>query len=137
MAVVKELLRSEADGTISFGNHQLDTKAKLEDFKHNGDLYKVKTFATMTKLEKNGLFLYESVPGTSVNQFAETTDGVSFVVEGNADAQIIIGLKDDKEYEVFVEGESAGKMSTGLGGKLNLSVELADAGEVAVKVVEA
>ena len=67
MAVVAELLRSEADGSISFGNHSLAAKAKLEDFPHNGDLYKVKTFQAMTKLEKNGMFLYESVPGTSVN----------------------------------------------------------------------
>lgn len=137
MAIVKELLRSEESGAISFGNHKLDAKAKLEDYEHGGDLYKVKTYATMTKLEKNGLFLYESVPGTSVNDFAESAEGVSFVVEGDSDAQITVGLKDDTEYEVFVGGESAGKMSTGLGGKLNLSVELAEMGEVSVKVVEA
>ena len=46
-------------------------------------------------------------------------------------------MKDDTEYEVYVGGESIGKMSTGLGGKLILSVELAGAGEVAVKVTEA
>ena len=137
MAVVSELLRSEQNGSISFGNHKLDAKAKLEDYKHGGDLYKVKTYATMTKLEKNGLFLYESVPGTSVNNFTETENGVCFTVEGNSDAQITVGLKDDTEYEVFVAGESAGKMKTGLGGKLNLSVELADMGEREVKVVEA
>jgi hypothetical protein len=45
--------------------------------------------------------------------------------------------KVDTEYEVFVAGESAGKMKTNLSGKLNLSVELADMGEVTVKVVEA
>ena len=44
MAVVEELLRSEADGTISFGNHLLENKAKAEDFEHCGDLYKVKTY---------------------------------------------------------------------------------------------
>ena len=49
MAVVEELLREEADGTISFGNHTLADKAKVEDFPHDGDLYKVKTFQTMTK----------------------------------------------------------------------------------------
>ena len=69
MAAVEQLLRSESDGTISFGNHKLTQKAKLEDFKHAVDLYKVKTYATMTKLEKNGMFLYESVPGTSVLNF--------------------------------------------------------------------
>ena len=81
MAVVEELLREEADGTISFGNHTLEDKAKVEDFPHDGDLYKVKTFRTMTKLEKNGMFLYESVPGTSVTHFDEKEDGVSFIVD--------------------------------------------------------
>ena len=136
MAVVAELLRSEADGSISFGNHSLAAKAKLEDFPHNGDLYKVKTFQTMTKLEKNGMFLYESVPGTSVNKLVESADGMSFLAEGNEDAQITLGLKEDTEYEVFVARASVGKMNTGMSGKLNLSVELAEAGEVEVKVVE-
>ncbi|MDD3369418.1 MAG: endosialidase [Lachnospiraceae bacterium] len=136
MAVVKELLRAENDGSISFGNYSLKEKAKLEDFEHAGDLYKVKTFGTMTKLEKNGMFVYESVPGTSVTEFKETESGVDFLVEGAEDAQITIGLKEDTEYEVFVEGKSVGKMSTGVSGKLSVSVELADAGEVAVKVVE-
>ena len=136
MAVVAELLRSEADGSISFGNHSLAAKAKLEDFPHNGDLYKVKTFQTMTKLEKNGMFLYESVPGTSVNNLVESADGMSFLVEGNEDAQITLGLKEDTEYEVFVARASVGKMNTGMSGKVNLSVELAEAGEVEVKVVE-
>ena len=81
MAVVEELIRAEADGSISFGNHTLAEKAKLEDFSHEGDLYKVKTYQTMTKLEKNGMFVYESVPGTSVLNFLESEDGVSFVVE--------------------------------------------------------
>lgn len=136
MAIVEQLLRSEQDGTISFGNHKLEQKAKVEDYKHAGDLYKVKTYSTMTKLEKNGMFLYESVPGTSVLDFKEQAEGVEFVVEGDGDAQITIGLNDETEYEVYINGETVGKMSTGLGGKLNLSVELAGAGEVSVKVVQ-
>lgn len=75
MAVVEELLRSESNGNISFGNHELAVKAKLEDYEHAGDLYKVKTFQAITKLEKNGLFLYESVPGTSVHDFCESESG--------------------------------------------------------------
>lgn len=134
MAVVEELLRSETDGVISFGNHKLAQKAKVEDYKHAGDLLKVKTYHEITKLEKNGMFLYESVPGTSVNGFKETESGVAFTVEGDEDAQITVGLTDDTEYEVFIGGASMGTMKTGLGGKLSLSVELAGAGEVAVKV---
>ena len=95
MAVVDELLRAENDGTISFGNHKLAQKAKVEGFEHAGDLYKVKTYATMTKLEKNGMFVYESVPGTSVLNFKEDENGVSFVVEGDEDAQVTVGLQDD------------------------------------------
>lgn len=136
MAVVEELLRSEADGSISFGNHTLTAKAKLEDFPHNGDLYKVKTFQTMTKLEKNGMFLYESVPGTSVTHLVERADGMSFTVEGSEDAQITLGLKEDTEYEVFVDGASVGRMNTGMSGKLNISVEIAEADEVEVNVAE-
>lgn len=136
MAIVEELLRSESDGTISFGNHKLEHKAKAEDFQHAGDLLKVKTCHEITKLEKNGMFLYESTPGTSVLHFRETEEGVEFVVECDSDAQITIGLMDDTEYEVFVGGTSVGRMSTGLGGKLSLSVELEAAGEVAVKVVQ-
>lgn len=134
MAVVEELIRSEAGGAISFGNHKLAQKAKLEDFQHGGDLLKVKTFKDITKLEKNGMFLYESVPGTSVRDYTEKENGVEFVVEGDEDAQITIGLDDDTEYEVFVGGKSIGTMTTGLGGKLSLSVELEAAGELPVRV---
>ncbi len=136
MAVVQELLREEAQGAISFGNHKLDVKAKVEDFEHGGDLLKVKTYKSITKLEKNGMFAYESVPGTSVNNFAESENGVSFVVEGDEDAQITVGLEDDTEYDVYVNDEKIGRMKTNLGGKLNISIELADAGEVNVKIVK-
>ena len=44
MPVVKELIRSEQDGSLSFGNYQLDTKSKVSDFEHCGDSYKVKTY---------------------------------------------------------------------------------------------
>ena len=33
-----------------------EIKAKLDDYEHAGDMYKVKTYQAMTKLEKNGLF---------------------------------------------------------------------------------
>lgn len=136
MAIVEQLIKAEENGSISFGNHLLEQKAKVEDFEINGDLYKVKTYKTMTKLEKNGMFAYESVPGTSVNCFEETEDGIRFLVEGCEDAQITVGLEDDTEYDVYVAGESAGKMKTNLGGKLNISVELADAGEISVQLMK-
>lgn len=136
MAVVEELLRTEDNGTISFGNYKLDTKAKVEDYEHAGDLYKVKTFKELTKLEKNGMFAYESQPGTSVTDFKETEDGVMFTVEAGEDAQITVGLEEDTEYSVFVDGVNIGTMKTNLSGKLSISVELENAGEIAVKIVK-
>ena len=134
MPGIKELLRSESDGSISFGDPSLDSKSKLEDFKHAGDLLKVKTFKEITRLEKNGSFLYESVPGTAVSNFSETAEGISFTVEGPEDAMITVGLAEDAEYEVRVGDAEAGRMKTNLGGKLAMSVELAGAGAVKVGI---
>ena len=136
MAGIKELIRSEADGSVSFGDYTLKEKTKLEDFPHEGDKLKVKTFNEITRLEKNGLFIYESVPGTTVTEFKETEDGISFKVEGNEDVQITVGLQEDTEYKVFVAGEQHGIIKTNLGGKLSFGAQLADAGVVEVKVIK-
>lgn len=137
MAVVKELIRSEADGSISFGNYELTSKTKLQDFNHDGDLYKVKTFKEITKLERNDLFVYESVPGTAVENFQADTDSVSFTVSGLEDAQITLGMQDDTEYLTVVDGVSTGAIKTGLGGKLVLSVELGGKESVKVRIRKA
>ena len=134
MATVTELIRKESDGTISFGDYTLASKTKLDNFEHEGDVYKVKTFKEITKLERNGLFVYESVPGTAVLGFCVTEDGVNFKVEGPEDAQITIELEEDAEYEVNITGESVGTMKTNLGGKLSLSVELQGTEAVDIKV---
>ena len=134
MSVVKELIRTEADGGISFGDYELAAKAKKSDFEHRGDLYKVKTFKEITKLERNGLFVYESVPGTAVMDFEETADTVTFTVEGPEDAQITLGLEEETEYEIDIAGAVAGTMKTNLGGKLSLSVELEGVDSVDIKV---
>ena len=137
MAVIKELIRTEANGTISFGDYSLDAKAKQDNFEHDGDLYKVKTFREITKLERNGMFVYESVPGTAVTELSVTEDGMTFQVEGTEDAEITLGLEEEKDYQVSVEGVSAGQMKTNLGGKLTISVELDPEKPVKVAVVRA
>ena len=136
MAVISELIRVESNGTISFGDYSLNTKAKLDNFEVAGDLYKVKTFKEITKLERNGLFVYESVPGTAVTGFKQTEDTVEFTVEGAEDAQITLELAEETEYEISIDGASAGVMKTNLGGKLSVSVELEGTSSVAVKVAK-
>ena len=134
MAVISELLRAEADGTISFGDYTLDTKAKLNNFNHNGAVYKVKTYKDITKLECNEVFVYESVPGTAVTNFYKEEGKVSFSASGMDGAQITLGLEPDTEYEITVDGETVGTMSTNLGGKLSLSVEIEEEKSVAISV---
>jgi len=136
MSVISELIRTEADGTISFGNYELSQKSKISDFEHKGDLYKVKTFKEITKLEKNGLFVYESVPGTVVTHMKADGAGIQFMAEGLEDTSVTLELEHEKEYEVFIGGVNAGRMKTNLGGKLVLSMEI-DPGQVKeVRVVK-
>ena len=134
MSVINELIRTEANGTLSFGNYSLAAKSKVEDFEHEGDLYKVKTFKEITKLERNGMFVYESVPGTAVFSLKQDGSSMEFEVEGAEDAQITVEMEADTEYSVSINGEDAGKMQTNLGGKLSFSVELGGDAAVAVKV---
>lgn len=134
MPVIEELIRSEADGSISFGNYKLSKKSKLDNFEHKGDLYKVKTYNEITKLERNSMFVYESVPGTAVTRFVAADWGVEFQVEGEKDVQITVQLEDDTEYTVTVDGIPAGNMTTNLSGKLNVSVELNEGVHATVRV---
>ena len=124
MAVITELIRKEADGTLSFGNFDFDTKQKKSDFEYEGDMYKIKTFKEITKLEKNGMFVYESVPGTVVTNMKSTENEVVFNVEGWEDSSITLELEPEQEYKVLVDNADIGRMKTNLGGKLNISVEL-------------
>lgn len=124
MAVVEELIRIENGERLSFGNYTLNSKTKVSNFEFNGDVYKVKSYKDITKLEKNDLFVYESVPGTAVFDFIETEARTEFGVEGFEDTQITLELEAEQEYEVFVDDVNIGHMTTNLGGKLALSVEL-------------
>ncbi len=136
MAIVEQLIRSENDASLSFGNYELAEKAKVEDFPFAGSSYKVKTFQGITRLEKDGVFAYESVPGTSVNGFVANENGVEFLVSGKEDAQLTVGLSEDETYNVFVNGEKVGDMKTNMSGKLSISVELGEGTEVPVKITK-
>ena len=137
MPVVEELIRKEADGTLSFGNYLLDTKTKLADFEYEVELYKVKTFKEITKLEKNGMFVYESVEGTSVTGFRITEDSVTMNVEGAEDTQITLELAPDTEYKVTIDDNEIGTIKTKFNGKLILSVELDKGQSRSIKAVKA
>lgn len=135
MAVVEELIRIEENGAISFGNHKLAEKTKKSDFEFQGDMYKVKTYNEITKLEKNGSMIYESVPGTSVNNFMMEDGQLEFLVEADEDSQITLELESTTEYTLYIDGVNAGSMKSNLSGKLTLSISAAN-GQTAIKIVK-
>lgn len=136
MAVVKELLKAENDGTLSFGDYTLGSKTKLDGFEFQGDLYKVKTFSEITKLEKNGMFVYESVPGTAVTNFKASDQVVTFSVSAMQDAQFTLELEADTEYVVYLDDVNVGDMKTNLSGKLSVSAELEPERPMEVKIIK-
>ena len=79
--LVKELIKKESNGTIKFWklSVRFGKEEACQILNLHGDLYKVKTWNEITKLERNGTFVYESLPGTAVNVFRETADEVSFL----------------------------------------------------------
>lgn len=124
MAVIEELIRLEDNGSISFGNYLMDEKKKVLDFEVCGNLYKVKTYKDITKLEKNGKMLFESVPGATVHNFTMNERNIEFNVEGTEDVQITMELEPEQEYKLIVDDMLVGKMESNIAGKINFSVEL-------------
>ena len=129
MAAVKELLRAEADGALGFGDYTLSSKTKLDGFEFQGDVYKVKTFSEI-------MFVYESVPGTAVEDFKASEREVSFKVSGTEDAQITLELEADSEYVVYMDDVNVGDMTTNLSGKLSVSAELDPNKEIEIKIIK-
>ena len=136
MSAISAVIRSEADGTISFGDYTLDAKAKLDNFGHQGDLYKVKTYKDITKLERNGMFVYESVPGTAVTNFNASEQVVTFSVSAMQDVQFTLELEADTEYVVYLDDVNVGDMKTNLSGKLSVSAELEPERSMEVKIIK-
>ena len=116
---------------------ELATKTKKDGIEYKGDIYKIKTFNEITKLEKNGMFVYESVPGTTVHGFRSSEEDVSFIVEGTETSSITLELEPETDYKIHIDDIYVGKNKTNLGGKLSISVDLEPGREVKVDVRKA
>lgn len=137
MLGIEALIQTEQDGSISFGNFSLNEKSKKQDFEHQGDLYKVKTFYEITKLERNGMFVYESVPGTAVDHFTENDEGVSCRVEGYKTSQVTMQLEEETPYQIFENGELTAEITTNVSGKLAVNLDLEDGKPIDLEIVKA
>ena len=136
MANITELLRAEENGTISFGNYDLDTKTKLSDFQFEGNTYKVKTFKEITRLEKNGGVAYESVPGSAVHQYKETERLITFSVEALDDVQITVEVEPEKDYKVLIDDTNIGRIRSSISGKISFSIELNPGETAKVQIIK-
>ena len=136
MSVVNELINAQGE-SLEFGNYELGAKTKKDGFeflKEDPDKMHRITFNEITKLEKNGMFVYESVPGTAVHGFKADENDVTFVVEGPENASITLELEPETEYKVHVDDVYVGKNKTNLGGKMSISVDLEEGRPVKVDV---
>jgi len=126
MAVVAEIIRVENDKTISFGNYSLKEKKKVENFEVDGNTYKVKTHNELTKLEKNGILLFESVPGAAVNSLSISEKKATFSICGFTDTKITMELESETEYKIFIDSVNVGSMVSSVAGKISFSMGLND-----------
>ncbi len=124
MAVIDEIIRVEDDNSLSFGNYSVSEKQKVNEFKALGDVYKVKTHNEITRLEKNGKLLIETVPGATIHNLTVSEKEVVFWAEGVDDTQITLELESDAIYKIVVDDVKLGKMKSNLSGKVSFSAEL-------------
>ncbi|MCL2352098.1 MAG: endosialidase [Firmicutes bacterium] len=124
MSAINEIIRPEADGTISFGDHTTSQKRKISDFDAFGGLYSVKTHRELTRIEKNGALLLEAVPGASFHGFRVTEKSVAFAAEGAGGTQVTLGLEPETGYRVIVGGKNIGDVESNMSGKVTVSLEL-------------
>lgn len=136
MSVINDLINIDSD-SLDFGNYELTKKTKKDGIEYKGDIYKIKTFCEITKLEKNGMFVYESVPGTAVHGFRSSEEDVSFIVEGTETSSITLELEPETDYKIHIDNIYVGKNKTNLGGKLSISVDLEPGRQVKVDVKKA
>jgi len=119
----EKLIILEDNGTLSFGDYSAGEKIKLPEFKVNEDTYYVKTFFEITRLEKNGKMIYESVPGSNVHNFKMSEHEVVFDVEGNKNLQITLELEPKSDYRIKVDDRNIGSVDSGVSGKISFNVE--------------
>jgi hypothetical protein len=123
MSIINEIIRLEEDGGISFGDYESKEKRKA-GLDADGSHFQVKTHDEVTRLEKNGMLLLETVPGAAVHGMVTAADEISFALEGFEDTRITIELEPDQMYRVLINGTNIGNVRSNMAGKVIFSLEL-------------
>ncbi len=106
---------------INFGNYNIKEKLK-ESIEFLGDIYYIKTHNALTRLEKNDVLVYESVPGTAVKNFIDSSDYIEFEVSAEGEASIILAVEDGIKFNLYIDNNEYKNDVTLTGGKLNINV---------------
>lgn len=133
MAVINEIICTEADGSLSFGNYEVAEKQKAEGFKVGNDEYKVRTHKDVTRLSKNGNLVLETVPGATVHSLKVGDRVTTFDIEGKGSTMVTLELIPDSTYSIYVDDVNIDKVNTNMAGKISFSVEL-DSNDKAVRI---
>ena len=80
------------------------------------------------------MFVYESVPGTAVENFKASADEVTFKVSADKDIQVTLELEADTEYVIYMDDVNVGTMKTNLSGKISVSAEMDLGKSVEIKI---
>ncbi len=136
MAIIDSIIRVEAEGGISFGDYVSAEKRKLGDFEVDGDLYNVKTYNEITRLEKNGKLLLETVPGAAVHRLRVAAEAVTFALEGFEDTRVTLELEPGESYRIEINETNLGYVKANSSGKIIFSTEL-DENTQEIEIVKA
>ena len=130
---LEKLISNSEKGLLSFGDYESVDKQKQEGFELSGNVYNVKSHKEITRLEKNGYLLYESVPGTVVTDFYAASQDLAFTVHGVEPVQVTLGLEPDGEYRLLINSTQVGKVSANRSGKISFSLNF-DSGKQEIRM---
>ena len=110
---------------LNFGDHTLTTKAKIDNFEFLENIYYLKTYDQITRLEKDSSLFFETVPGATVHNFIQNDDELSFSLLGNGHTSITLQLEGETVYRILNNKNSLlGSGVANSSGKINFSLEL-------------
>ena len=104
MAVVEQLLRTEADGTLSFGNYELPEKSKLDNFEHQGNILKVKTFKESMSINRELMLMKVKYNKENRRDIMENCEIMNAQIVDMSKNLMVIQICDTSErIELFIE----------------------------------
>ena len=77
-----------------------------------------------------------SYPANNCQNLTSHPDVVEFEVEAPSDISFTLEMEPSTEYKLVVDGVSAGRIPTNVGGKLNASLSLNEGAKSSVKIVK-